>query len=166
MKITKKERKAKRSLIIQKARVQKIEDFLIENAAPTYCPARHHFTNNDDALLNITCREFFMPAGTIVTGTIYKIECFWLMVSGSMTMVEGDNTKEVAAPILLKNVVGTKNALYAHTDCLFYGFIPNPTNSRDLEEIINTFSAIDASELYDMPNNKQQMIYQRRIRSC
>jgi hypothetical protein len=162
-KILKKDRKKARSLIIQKARVQKIEDFMIEHVDPVECPVKHHFTDNEGLGLNVCCREFMVPKGTILTGTIYKIECFWVMVSGEMRLVEGDHTREIKAPCLLKNVVNTKNAGYAHTDCLFYGFTPNPNNSRDLEEVINIFSAIDAKQIQGMSENKQQLNYEKRL---
>jgi hypothetical protein len=162
-KVLKKDRKKARSLIIQKARVQKIEDFMIEHVDPVECPVKHHFTDNEGTGLNVCCREFMVPKGTILTGTIYKIECFWVMVSGEMRLVEGDHTREIKAPCLLKNIVNTKNSGYAHTDCLFYGFTPNPNNSRDLEEVINIFSAIDAKQIQGMSENKQQLNYEKRL---
>ncbi len=163
MKITRKQRKAARQLSIQVRRVQVIEDYLIENTAPVECPVKHHFTDNKQPELNTCCREFLVPAGTILTGTIYKIECFWVMVKGRMRLLEGDHTREIEAPCLLKNVVGTKNSGYAYEDCLFYGITPNPTNSRDLEVILNTFSAIDANEIQGMPGNKQMLNHQKRL---
>jgi len=59
-------------------------------------------------------------------------------------------------------VVGIKNCGYAYDDCLFYGFTPNPNNSRDLEEVINIFSALDANLIQGMPNNQQQKNYEKR----
>lgn len=163
MKITKKQRKASRQLSIQVRRVQVIEDYLIENTDPVECPVKHHFTDNKETELNICCREFLVPAGTILTGTIYKIECFWVMVKGRMRLLEGDHTREIEAPCLLKNVVGTKNSGYAYEDCLFYGFTPNPTNSRDLEEVLDIVSAIPANEIQGMPGNKQMLNHQKRL---
>jgi hypothetical protein len=162
-KLTRKQQKAARQLAIQKYRVQKIEDFLIDNVDPVECPVVHHFTDNEQPEMNVCCREFMVPKGTILTGTIYKLECFWVMVKGRMRLIEGDHTREIEAPVLLKNVVNTKNSGYAYEDCLFYGFTPNPTNSRDLHEVINTFSAIDANEIQGMPGNKQQANYERRL---
>jgi hypothetical protein len=162
-KVTKKQRKSSRQLSIQVKRVQKIEDYLIDNVDPIECPVKHHFTDNEGTGLNVCCREFLVPKDTILTGTIYKLECFWVMVTGRMRLVEGDHTREIEAPCLLKNVVGTKNSGYAYEDCLFYGFTPNPTNSRDLHEVINTFSAIDANEIQGMPGNRQQLNYQKRL---
>lgn len=163
VKITKKQRKSKRQLSIQVKRVQIIEDNLIEHFDPVECPVVHHFTDNNESGLNTCCREFLVPAGTVLTGTIYKIECFWVMVKGRMRLLEGDHTREIEAPCLLKNVVGTKNSGYAYEDCLFYGITPNPNNSRDLEEVLNIFSAIPANEIQGMSGNKQMLNYQRRL---
>jgi hypothetical protein len=163
MKITKKQRKVCRKLTIQASRVQKIEDFLIENADPVECPVNHYFTESNGNGLDMVCREYFMPAGTLITGTLYKIELFLVMVSGSMRMVEGDHTRDVVAPALLKNKVGQKNSWYAFEDCLIYGFWPNPDNSRDLDTVLNLFSSVPANELQGMPANKQQLNYQQRL---
>ncbi len=166
MKITKKQRKKERQLTIQRHKVQKIEDYLINYVDPVECPVIHHFTDNEQTELNTCCREFLVPAGTILTGVIYKIEVFWVMVKGKMRLIEGDHIREIEAPCLLKNVVGTKNSGYAYEDCLFYGITPNPTNSRDLEEVINVFSATPANEVQGMPGNKQQLNYQRRLENA
>ena len=163
MKVTKKVRKQIRQQVIQVKRVQTIEDFIVDHVDPVECPVKHHFTENEGDGLNICCREFMVPAGTVLTGTIYKIECFWVMVKGRMRLVEGDHTREIEAPCLLKNVVGIKNCGYAYEDCLFYGFTPNPNNSRDLEEVLNVFSALDANLIQGMPGNKQQLNYERRL---
>ena len=163
LKVTKKERKAKRSLIIQKQRVTKIENYLMENTEQVECPVNHYFTDNEGDGLNICCREFSLPADTIATGTIYKLECFWVMIKGRARLVEGDHTRDIEAPCLLKNVVNTKNAVYAYEDCLFYGFTPNPNNSRNLEEVVNLFSAIPANEVMGFPGNKQKLICDKRM---
>jgi hypothetical protein len=170
MKITKKQEKAlrnidrdQRQLTIQRSRVQAIEDFIIDNVEPVDCPTKHYFTDNPDSRLNAYCREFFVPSGTIVTGTIYKIECFWFLVRGRMRLIEGDHTREIEAPCMLKNVVGIKNCGYAHTDCLFYGVIPNPDNTRNLVDICNSFSVLPAEEIMDMGGNKQQLKHKERL---
>lgn len=157
IKIIKKERKKQRSLIIQKKRVQKIEDFLVEKVDQVDCPSKHYFTDNEDPSLNIVCREYFVPKDTILTGAIYKLEVFWVLVKGRMRLVEGDHYREIEAPQLLKNVVNIKNCGYAHEDCLFYGFTPNPNNSRDLKEIISIYSATPVDELMEFSGNKQKL---------
>lgn len=162
IKLTKKYRKNQRQLTIQRSKAQRLEDCLV-NIDPVECPVVHHFTNNEQDELNTYCREFHMPKGTVLTGLVYKIEVFWVMVKGRMRMLEGDHSIDVEAPCLLKNSVGTKNALYAYDDCLFYGIVPNPTNTRNLEDAINMFSATPACEVQGMPMNKQQLNYQKRL---
>jgi hypothetical protein len=155
--MTRKVRKAQHDLIIQKAIVQKIEDFLINYVDPVECPVKHHFTDG------ICCREFFMTAGTLLTGTIYKIELLMVLAKGSLRIVEGNHTRDLTAPCLMKNSVGQKNSWFAFEDTLIYGFIPNPDNLHNIGDIINIFSAIDAREIQNMGNNKQQINYQKRL---
>lgn len=161
-KITKKQQKAKRSIIVQKSRVQKIEDVLV-NVDPLILPIAHHFTDNDQQDMNVCCRDFFMPANTLLTGTIYKIEMFMVLVQGKMRVVEGDHYRDIEAPCLMKNVVGQKNSWVAFEDCRIYGFIPNPDNTRAIHEIVNIFSELPAEEIQGMGANKQEMNHQKRI---
>jgi hypothetical protein len=63
----------------------------------------------------------------------------------------------------MKNEVNQKNSWFAFEDVHIYGFIPNPDNLRNIEDILNIFSAIDAREIQNMGNNKQQMNYQSRL---
>lgn len=163
MKITKKQRKEQKQLAIQRNKVQKIEDFLIEHADPVDCPAEHFFTNNQDNHLNICCRKYLVPKDTILTGAVYKIEVYFVLVSGRMRLIEGDHTREIEAPCLVKNKVGTKNSGYAYEDCLFYGFTPNPKNSRDTKEVMSVYLETDPDEIMGMPKNKQQLNYQKRL---
>jgi hypothetical protein len=104
-----------------------------------------------------------MPAGTAATGLLYKIECFWFLVSGKLRIIEGDSYKDVEAPYMFKNVVGIKNAVYSYTDCHFYGVTPNPTNTRDMIEVINTYSSTPAKQVQNMGENKQQLNFQKRL---
>lgn len=163
MKITKKQRKQQRQLVVQKNRVQRIEDYQIENTAPVICDSDFFFTDNEQKELNVACKSFFVPKGTFVTGVIYKIEVFWVMVSGKMRVIEGDHTRDIEAPLLLKNIPGVKNGGYAYEDCMFYGFTPNPNNTRDLEEVINIFSTTPANEVQGFAGNKQMNNYIRRL---
>ena len=163
MKLTRKEKKAKRSLAIQGKRVQSLEDFMVSHVDPVICPSEFFFTDNKEKGLNIACKSFFVPKGTVVTGVIYKIEVFWVMVLGKMRIIEGDHERDIEAPQLLKNLPDIKNGGYAYEDCLFYGFTPNPQNSRDLEEIINIFSKTPANEVQGFSGNKQMKNYQARL---
>lgn len=162
MKVTKKQKKAFRQLVIQKNRVSKIEDAIIQECDPVICDSEFYFTDNEQPELNVACKTFFVPKGTVVTGVIYKIEVFWIMVKGSMRVIEGDHERDIIAPMLLMNRPHTKNGGYAYEDCLFYGFTPNPNNSRDLEEVINIFSATPANEVQGFSGNKQMQNYLAR----
>jgi hypothetical protein len=158
MKVTKKERKAKRQLAVQRNRVTALERCLMA-LPPIECPVRHHFTDNGSDGMDLYCREFFVPAGVALTGVIYKIEAFLVLAKGKMRFIVGDGHRDYEAPCLLKNVPGTKNGAYAFEDCLFYSFSPNPGNSRDLVEAVGVFSATDPNEVQGMGNNRQQLLH-------
>ncbi len=149
MKITKKERKQSRSLAIQKKRVVKLESFIEQNMPVQICPVNHYFADG------VCCREFFMKAGTVLTGVEYKKSIFWILMTGSLRLVEGDHTRDIKAGQLMKNMVGTKNAWYAYEDCLIYGFIP--TESTNIYDIMNSISAEPAETIQGMGKNKQEL---------
>ena len=148
-----------KSLGIQRRRVQNLEDYLAEHVDAVELPANHYFTNNGNSL-DVCCREFFMPKGIVITGTLYKQELFLVLAKGKMLVIEGDHSIEVQAPLLIKNLNGTKNSWYSLEDVLIYGFIPNPTNSRNLHDIINPFGV--AAEIQGMGENKQQINTRKR----
>ena len=138
-----------KELAIQKSRVTALEDFITENLPPLICPVEHQFADG------VCCRIFFMPKDTVLTGVEYKKEIFWLLARGSLRISEGDHTRDLTAPHLMKNQVGTKNAWYSYDDCIIYGFIP--TNSTNVLDILNSISVEPAEEIQGMGANKQQI---------
>lgn len=145
-----------RQLSIQVKRVQSLENSMI-GLDPVQCPVQHHFADG------VYCRELHFPAGLVLTGVIYKIETFIFLVKGRLRVVEGDHTRDIEAPAMLKNRAGTKNAWYAYEDCLLYSVTPNPTNSRDLHEVMSVYSETDPAEVQGMGKNKQELNYQKRL---
>ena len=158
MKITKKQKKTladhNRSLTAQRKKVEKLENYMIENVKPANCPVEHYFTNNGSGN-DVMCRMFSMAAGIVITGTVYKLECFWILAKGRLRIAEGDSYRDVNQGELIKNHVGTKNSMYAYEDSILYGFVPNPKNSRELKTIVDSISEIPHDELLGMINNKQ-----------
>lgn len=155
-------KKIKNSLAVQRDRVQRLEDFIIDNMEPVICPVEHFFTDNSPGL-NVCLRSFFLPKDVVITGTSYKIEVFWILVSGRIRIIEGDHVRDLEPGAIVKNLVGAKNSWYGYEDSMIYGFVPNPKNTRDITEIINTFSDIDASEIQGMGSNRQELNHQKRI---
>ena len=162
VKITKKQQKTlknhNRALTVQRKKGDKLERFLIDNVKPETCPVEHFFTDNNNGL-DIMARAFTIPAGIVITGALYSIECFWLLARGRLRIVEGDLTRDIEAGELLKNSVGTKNSMYAYEDSILYGFVPNPTNSRKLENIVKKVIKQPYNELLGEPANKQALTW-------
>ena len=155
MKITKKQKKIQRSLLIQKRRVKGLESYIEENLEPKICPVNHFFADG------VCCREFFMEAGTVITGVEYKKEIFWILAKGRLRLVEGDHERDIEQGQLMKNRVGTKNAWYSFEDCLIYGFIP--TDSKNVLEIMQSVSAEPAETIQGMGANRQELNFNKAI---
>ena len=161
MKVTKRKRKEQRRISIQASRVQQLEDAVLD-MPPVKFPVKSHFTNNNDGM-DIYCREFFVPAGSVLTGIVYKIEAFMVLAKGKMRIIDGNGYKDIEAPCLLKNKVGTKNGAYAYEDCTFFSFTPNPNNERDLIKILSICSATDPKKIQGMGENEQELRHKRRL---
>lgn len=161
MKVTKRERKEIRRLDIQKAKAYRVEEAIIkassEGAPPVLCPQSHHFSEG------IYCRELFVPKGTTLTGVAHKISSFFVLLSGSMRVLWGNETIDIVAPALCENKPNTKNSAYMYEDCWLLGFTPNPDNLRDLHEVMAIYSETEPSEVQGMGNNKQEHAYLRAI---
>lgn len=99
---------------------------------------RHHFANG------MYARELFMPAGSVVTSKIHKTEHFALIVSGRVTVVQEDGTREIQAPYLTITKPGTKRALYVHEDTVWITF--HPTDKTNVDEIEKDIIAEDFND--------------------
>lgn len=85
---------------------------------PQYQPETKHYFHG-----GMYCREVFRHAGVLVVGAVHKKEHFYLIVSGTVAITEGDgNVQEVTGPHLFRSKPGTKRAVLALTDTLCMTF--------------------------------------------
>ena len=69
------------------------------------------------------CREVFRPADTTIIGKVHKKEHFYLIVSGTVLIMDGVGAAvEVTGPKLISSRPGTKRAVYSVTDALCMTF--------------------------------------------
>lgn len=79
-------------------------------------------------------REFFLPKDAVVVSKIHRIENWFLLFSGEISIASGDGTVvRVKAPYMSKTAVDTKRVVYAHEDSVMFTFHGNPDNESDLE---------------------------------
>jgi hypothetical protein len=85
---------------------------------PQYEPETKHYFH-----AGMYCREVFRHAGVVVVGKVHKKEHFYLVVSGTVRITDGEgNAQEVTGPHLFLSKPGTKRAVYALTDTVCMTF--------------------------------------------
>jgi hypothetical protein len=85
---------------------------------PQYQPETKHYFHG-----GMYCREVFRHAGVLVVGKVHKKEHFYLIVSGTVAITDGEgNVEQVTGPHMFMSKPGTKRAVYAVTDALCMTF--------------------------------------------
>jgi hypothetical protein len=93
----------------------------------------------------------FRHAGVLVVGAVHKKEHFYLIVSGTVAITDGEgNVQEFTGPHLFSSKPGTKRAVYALTDAVCMTF--HATEATTVEEAEATLVEADASTMYSLGN--------------
>ena len=87
----------------------------------------HKFTN--DAY----CRDFFVPAGTLIVGKIHHYEHFLFALKGDIIVMSEDGAELVSAPKIFTSKVGIQRIGFALTDTWWAGVFP--TEERDIDKL-------------------------------
>lgn len=97
----------------------------------------------------IYTREFTMPKGSLVFSRIHKETHPYMVVSGKVSVYDGDCVKIIEAPYKGITEAGTKRVLYVHEDTTWITF--HPTDLEVLEGINEGDSiTCDTFEEYDI----------------
>ena len=113
---------------------------------PQYEPETKHYFHG-----GMYCREVFRHAGVLVVGAVHKKEHFYLIVSGTVQITDGEgNAQEVTGPHLFQSKPGTKRAVYAITDTLCMTF--HATESTTVEEAEAELVEVDPDSMYSLGN--------------
>ena len=126
---------------------QKVEALQQElSKLPQYEPETKHYFHG-----GMYCREVFRHAGVLVVGAVHKKEHFYLIVSGTMQITDGEgNAQEVTGPHLFQSKPGTKRAVYAVTDTLCMTF--HATEAKTVEEAETELVESDPDSMYSLGN--------------
>jgi len=113
---------------------------------PQYEPETRHFFHG-----GMYCREVFRPAGVLIVGAVHKKEHFYLVVSGTVAITDGEgNVQEVTAPQLFLSKPGTKRAVYALTDALCVTF--HATDAVSVEQAEKELVEADPNSMFSVGN--------------
>lgn len=127
--------------------LQKVEALQQElSKMPQYEPQTKHYFHG-----GMYCREVFRHAGVLVVGAVHKKEHFYLIVSGTVAITDGEgNVQEVTGPYLFQSKPGTKRAVYAVTDALCMTFHAIETTS--IEEAEAELVEVEPDSMYSLGN--------------
>lgn len=92
-------------------------------------------------------REMRAPAGAVVTGKIHKYSQINILSAGTMSVVLGDETREVSAPFTIVAPAGAKRAFFCHTDCVWTTILG--THEQDPDKIEAEFTTNSEQEFLE-----------------
>jgi hypothetical protein len=126
---------------------QKVESLQQElSKLPQYEPETKHYFHG-----GMYCREVFRHAGVLVVGAIHKKEHFYLIVSGTVAITDGEgNVQEVTGPHLFQSKPGTKRAVYAVTDAVCMTF--HAIEATTVEEAEAELVEVEPDSMYSLGN--------------
>ena len=132
---------------VPQAMRQKVDVLQAELAKlPQYQPQTNHYFHG-----GMYCREVFRHAGVLVVGAVHKKEHFYLIVSGTVAITDGNgHMEEVTGPHLFQSKPGTKRAVYAVTDALCMTF--HAIEATTVEDAESQLVEIEDNGMY-LPGN-------------
>ena len=92
----------------------------------------------------VYARELHIPAGTLLTGEIHKLENLNILSEGDISVMTEDGVKRVQAPFTIVSPPGTKRIAFAHTDCVWTTI--HGTFEKDIDKIKEFFIATSEQE--------------------
>jgi len=113
---------------------------------PQYEPETEHYFHG-----GMYCRKVFRHAGVLVVGKVHKKEHFYLILSGTVQITDGEgNAEEVTGPHLFLSKPGAKRAVYAITDAVTMTF--HVTDATTIEDAESQLVEEDPSSMYALGN--------------
>lgn len=130
--------------VTMRDRVQALQDEL--SKLPQYEPETKHYFHG-----GMYCREVFRHAGVLVVGAVHKKEHFYMIVSGTVQITDGEgNAHEVTGPHLFQSKPGTKRAVFAVTDTLCMTF--HATETKTVEDAEAELVEVEPDSMYSLGN--------------
>lgn len=137
-----------------RANIAAIEESIKDNQDPNYkvfdfkkegdkevCPVTHTFTDG------VYMREMFIPKGLVIVGKIHKHEHPSFLMQGKIQVLsETGGEQLLEAPQYVVSEGGTKRVAYILEDVIWITVHANPTNTQDLKEIEEIYTADNYEE--------------------
>lgn len=104
----------------------------------------HRFLNG------VYLRQVFIPKDTMIASRIHRIENFFIISSGDVTVITEDGAKRLKAPYVGGSKAGVKRILFTHEDTVWQNtYATNETDISKLEKMIfaEDFNEVEEKEL-------------------
>ena len=82
-------------------------------------------------------REITIPADTVLTTRIHASEHIAIISKGKLDIFGDDGSITVEAPHTMITKIGTKRAIYTHTETVFTTIHTNPDNETDIDKLVD-----------------------------
>jgi hypothetical protein len=92
-------------------------------------------------------REIFIPAGSCVVGMIHKHEHLNYISRGKVAVLTKDGREILEGPCTMISSAGTKRALYTLEDTVWTTVHLNPSNTRDIDQLVAEITAPTYADL-------------------
>lgn len=118
---------------LDRDRVRALEQAIRAELPPVDMPVEHHFSHG------VYGRELRIPAGTVLTGHIHKLDNMNVLLEGEMLVLTDQGPKHVRAGHVEVSPPGTKRAALTLTDCRW--LTVHGTHETDVDVIEEKFIA-------------------------
>jgi len=81
-------------------------------------------------------REITIPGDIALTTMIHASEHIAILSKGKMDIYTEEGIKTIEAPYTMITKIGTKRAIYTHSECVFTTIHANPENETDIDKLV------------------------------
>ena len=100
-------------------------------------PLKHYFPDG------LYVREITIPADITLTTEIHASEHIAIISKGKATVISEDGEITVEAPYTVVTKIGTKRAIYTHTEVVWTTVHVNKDNEKDIDKLIDRLTFKD-----------------------
>ena len=100
-------------------------------------------------------REMFNPAGLLLVTKIHNRNHPFFLLKGEMSIFSQDGVERISAPYYGITKVGTKRAIYTHTECIFVTV--HATDKLNIEDVEEEVIAKSFDDVKLLPPNIEQV---------
>ena len=94
-------------------------------------------------------REITIPANTVLTTEIHASENLAVVLQGSFTFFSENGLEYIEAPKVMVTKIGTKRAMFTHTEVIYITFHENVDNETDIDTLVERYTFKDEKAYHE-----------------